>query len=137
MRSLAVLPFKSLTENTAENYIGLGVADSIIVGISRARALAVRPTSAVRAYATRSTDALTAGRELGVDAVLDGTWYREGERLRVAVNLLRVSDGLSRRHLVPSLTASPCRSSIAKDPRTCCAESPDSATNSSTGSRTP
>ncbi len=95
IRSLAVLPFKSLRENPAENYIGLGVADSVIMGISRAQALAVRPTSAVRAYATGSTDALTAARELGVDAVLDGTWYREGERLRVAVNLLRVSDGVS------------------------------------------
>ena len=95
IRSLAVLPFKSLRENPAENYIGLGVADSVIMGISRARALAVRPTSAVRAYATGSTDALTAARELGVDAVLDGTWYREGERLRVAVNLLRVADGVS------------------------------------------
>jgi len=95
IRSLAVLPLKSLTENTAENYIGLGVADSIIMGVSRARALAVRPTSAVRRYATGSTDALTAARELGVDAVLDGTWYRDGERLRVAVNLLRVSDGVS------------------------------------------
>ncbi len=71
------------------------MADSIIIGISRARALAVRPTSAVRRYATGSLDALTAARELGVDAVLDGTWYRDGERLRVAVNLLRVSDGVS------------------------------------------
>ena len=71
IRSLAVLPFKSLRENPAENYIGLGVADSIIMGISRARALTVRPTSAVRAYATGSTDALTAARDLGVDAVLD------------------------------------------------------------------
>jgi len=95
IRSLAVLPFKSLRENPAENYIGLGVADSVIMGISRARTLTVRPTSAVRAYATGSTDALTAARELGVDAVLDGTWYREGERLRVAVNLLRVLDGVS------------------------------------------
>jgi TolB-like protein len=90
-----VLPFKPLGDDQKENYIGLSVADSIIMRISRADALVVRPTSAVRQYATEDTDALNAGETLGVDAVLDGTWQRQDDRVRISVNLLRVSDGSS------------------------------------------
>ena len=38
-------------------------------------------------------DPIAAGRELGVDTVLDGSLQRRGDRLRVAVRLLRVADG--------------------------------------------
>jgi len=95
IRSLAVLPFKPLGDNQKENYIGLSVADSIIMRISQGDAVMVRPTSAVRRYATEDIDALDAGETLSVDAVLDGTWQRQDNRVRISVNLLRVSDGSS------------------------------------------
>lgn len=90
---LAILPLKPL--NADENYLGLGMADAIIRRISQTGTLTVRPTSAVRRYLGEETDALTAARELGVDAVLEGTLQRAGDRLRVSVNLLRTSDGKS------------------------------------------
>jgi len=40
-------------------------------------------------------DPVTAGRELGVDAVLDGNIQRDGDRVRVTVQLLRIPDGAS------------------------------------------
>ena len=46
----------------------------------------------MRRYATLDQDAISAGRELGVDMVLDGSLQRSGQRLRVAVRLLRVAD---------------------------------------------
>jgi serine/threonine-protein kinase len=95
VRSLAVLPLRPLAGDPKENYLGLGVADAVITRISQARSLTVRPTSAVRRYATIDADALNAGKEQQVDAVLDGAWQRDGDRLRVSVNLLRVSDGAS------------------------------------------
>ncbi|MGI8813633.1 MAG: winged helix-turn-helix domain-containing protein [Pyrinomonadaceae bacterium] len=91
--SLAVLPLKPL--DASDNYLGLGVADAIIRRISQTGTLTVRPTSAVRRYLNEDTDALAAARELGVDAVLEGTVQRAGDRLRVSVNLLRTSDGRS------------------------------------------
>jgi hypothetical protein len=52
--------------------------------------LAVRPTSAVRKYADLAApDPLTAGRELGVDAVLEGNIQKDGDLVRVTVQLLR------------------------------------------------
>lgn len=93
IKSLAVLPLKSL--DAGENYLGLGIADAVIRRISQTGELIVRPTSAVRRYLNEETDALTAARQLEVDTVLDGTVQRADDRLRVSVNLLRVSDGAS------------------------------------------
>jgi len=93
IKSLAVLPLRSL--DASENYLGLGVADAIIRRISQTGKLIVRPTSAVRRYLHEETDALTAARQLEVDAVIDGIVQRADDRLRVSVNLLRVSDGAS------------------------------------------
>ena len=95
IRSLAVLPFKSQTPETQEDYLGLGVANEIITKVSQAGALTVRPTSAIRKYVNQEVDALQAARELQVDAVLDGTYLRVGDQLRITVNLLRVDDGAS------------------------------------------
>jgi len=93
VKSLAVLPLKSLDKG--ENYLGLGIADAIIRRISQTGKLIVRPTSSVRTYIDQEADALTAAGQLNVDAVLEGTVQQAENRLRVSVNLLRVSDGAS------------------------------------------
>jgi serine/threonine protein kinase/Flp pilus assembly protein TadD len=95
VRSIAILPLKPLSPNVAENYLGLGIADAVISRLSGRPELKVRPSSAMRKYAGEGPDALQAGGELRVDAVLDGTWQRDADRLRVSVNLLRVADGAS------------------------------------------
>ena len=95
VRSMAILPFKPMASGISENYLGLGIADAVISRLSGTPNLLVRPTSAVRRYASEGSDALQAGGELKVDAVLDGTWQREGDRLRLSVNLLRTADGAS------------------------------------------
>lgn len=93
VKSIAVLPFKPLTPYEGDNYLGLGMADTLITKLSSLRPLVVRPTSAVLKYAAPSQDPLAAGREQQVDAVLDASLQRDGERLRVTVRLLSVSDG--------------------------------------------
>jgi TolB-like protein len=93
VRSLAVLPLKPLASGADDAAVGLGLADMIITRIGQIEGLAVRPTSAVRRYAAHDASALDAARELQVDAVLDGTMHRAGDRLRVNMTLVRVSDG--------------------------------------------
>ena len=93
IKSLAVLPLKSV--DPGENYFGFAVADAVIRRISQTGALTVRPTSAVKRYLTEDIDALSAAQQLSVDAILDGTVQRVGDTLRVTVNLLRSSDGVS------------------------------------------
>jgi TolB-like protein len=94
VRSLAILPFHSIDEGLP--HLGLGLADVLINRLGMLSELAVRPTSAVRKYADLAApDPLTAGRELGVDAVLEGNIQKDGDLVRVTVQLLRVSDGAS------------------------------------------
>ena len=92
IKSLAVLPLRSLG-NTGDDYIGLGIADAVIRRISQTGELTVRPTSAVRKYLTEEVDSTEVARQLKVDALFEGTVQREGDRLRVSVNLLRTSTG--------------------------------------------
>src|SRR5262249_10328021 len=89
--SLAVLPFKSLNPQSGEVYLGVGLADVTITRLSSLNQLIVRPTSSVLPFVTQ--DPLQAGQALKVDAVLDGSLQQAGQRVRVTVRLLRVSDG--------------------------------------------
>ena len=91
--SLAVLPFRPVAAAQADESLQLGMADTLITRLSPIPAIVIRPTSAVRKYGALDQDPLAAGRELGVDSVLDGSIQRSGERMRVTVRLLRVADG--------------------------------------------
>jgi TolB-like protein len=93
INSIAILPLKPL--DASDNYLGMGIADAIIRRISQTGELTVRPTSAIRRYLNDDTDALTAAKQLNTEAVLEGSIQRSEDRIRVSVNLLRVSDGAS------------------------------------------
>ena len=95
VRSLAVLPFRMLGGGKDEEYLGLGLADSLITHFGKTQRIIVRPTSAVDRYAEGEYDPLAVGRTLGVEAVLEGNTHMVGERLRVTARLVRVSDGAS------------------------------------------
>jgi TolB-like protein/Flp pilus assembly protein TadD len=84
--TLAVLPFLVLGRGKDDAYLGAGLADALITRLGRTGRVAVRPTSAVLKYTHR--DPREAGRELRVDAVLEGKLQRQGSRLRVTVQLV-------------------------------------------------
>jgi serine/threonine protein kinase/Flp pilus assembly protein TadD len=87
-RSVAVLPFKDLARSRDDAHLGIGLADATITELALVGALMVRPTAAILRYQERATDPQQAARELGVDAVVDGSFQRAGERLRVTVQLV-------------------------------------------------
>lgn len=91
-RSIAVLPFKSLDNDPANDYLGTGMTDTLIAKLSNIREINVRPTSSVIKYAGQRQDALAIGNELGVDSVLEGTIQKAGDRVRVTVQLINVQD---------------------------------------------
>ncbi|HST21838.1 MAG TPA: winged helix-turn-helix domain-containing protein [Blastocatellia bacterium] len=94
-RTIAVLPFKTLTSNDADQAMGIGMADALITRLGSLHQIIVRPTSAVLKYSDGGVDPITVGRELGVEAVLDGRVQREDKKIRVTARLLRVEDGSS------------------------------------------
>jgi TolB-like protein len=73
----------------------LGLADATITELAAVKSLLVRPTSAILRYRDRDVTPEEAGRELGVDAVVDGNFQRSGSRLRVTVQLVAALDGHS------------------------------------------
>ena len=91
--TVAVLPFLPLVEENRDPVLELGMADTLIARLSGIRQIVVRPISSVRRYADMDRDTLQAGRELGADAVVEGSIQRSGQGLRVTVRLLRVADG--------------------------------------------
>jgi TolB-like protein/Flp pilus assembly protein TadD len=93
--SLAVLPFKPLNSESDNEYLGPGIADTLITRLSNIRRLKVRSTNSVLKYIDMQSDPLLAGRELNVDAVLDGKIQRAGERIRVTMQLIRVRDAVT------------------------------------------
>lgn len=93
IRSMAVLPFKPVSADGRDESLEMGIADTLITKLSNIRNLTVRPMSAVRKYSGLEQDAVVAGREQRVDAVLDGSIQKVGEKVRVTVRLLSVADG--------------------------------------------
>lgn len=92
VRSLAVLPFKPIGTADEDEYLGLGMADALITKLSGIREINTRPTSAVRKYGAKDQDPVAAGRELGVEAVIEGSVQRLGDQVRVTVQLISVRD---------------------------------------------
>jgi DNA-binding winged helix-turn-helix (wHTH) protein/TolB-like protein/Tfp pilus assembly protein PilF len=90
--TVAVLPFKPLVSGSRDEALEVGMADSLIAKLSNIRDLTVRPLGVVRRYSTPEQDPVSAGRELGVEAVLDGHIHRSADRIRVTVRLVRVAD---------------------------------------------
>jgi DNA-binding winged helix-turn-helix (wHTH) protein/TolB-like protein/Tfp pilus assembly protein PilF len=93
VRSLAVLPFKPIGAGEEDEYLGLGMADALITKLSNIREINIRPTSAVRKYDAEGQDPVAAGRDLRVEAVIEGSVQRVGDRIRVTVQLVNVRDG--------------------------------------------
>jgi DNA-binding winged helix-turn-helix (wHTH) protein/Tfp pilus assembly protein PilF len=92
--TIAILPFKPLVAENRNAALELGMADTLITKLGGGEEIAVRPFSAIRRYNSVEQDSLIAGRELNVDAVLDGTIQTSGERIRISAKLLRVGDGM-------------------------------------------
>ena len=94
-RLIAVLPLKSLDRGETDEYLGLGLADALIMRLSSLSKVGVRPTSSVLRYREFGDDPIAVGKQLNVELLLDGVFQRSDDRIRVSVQLIRVSDGMT------------------------------------------
>jgi eukaryotic-like serine/threonine-protein kinase len=98
--SIAVLPFRMITGETTgdseDNYLSLGLADALTMRLSNIGRFLVRPTSSVMPFATGDVDPFAAGRELGVEYIVEGNIRRVGTRIRVTAQLLDVAESATR-----------------------------------------
>lgn len=92
-RTIAILPFRPLVDQNRDEALELGMADTLITRLGNNSAITVRPLSSVRNFQGPDRDAINAGKALGVEAVLDPSIQRSGDRIRVNVTLIKVADG--------------------------------------------
>ncbi len=93
IHSLAVLPFKSVDGQGRDEPLELGMADALITRLSEIKQIDVRSSGAIFRYAGQNKNHTQVGRELRVDAVLEGNIRRQGDQVRVSVQLVNVGDG--------------------------------------------
>jgi len=92
IQSVAVLPLRHLGNSGADQFLELGIADTLITRLSSVPALNVRPASAVRKYSDPDQDPAAVGRLLKVDTVLDGSVQTALDKIRVTLRLIRARD---------------------------------------------
>jgi len=89
--SMAVLPFVNVGADPNTEYLSDGVTGSLINSLSELPHLRVMSLNSVLRYKGREIDAQTAGRQLGVQAVLSGRLVQRGDDLSLSVELVDVS----------------------------------------------
>ncbi len=96
IRSLAVLPLENLSGDPEQEYFADGMTETLIGDLGKIGALKVISRTSVMQYKGARKPLPEIAAELGVDALLEGTVMREGERVRVTVQLI---DGRTDHHL--------------------------------------
>ena len=87
-KSIAVLPFESLGDNTSQSYFADGVQDDILTDLGKVRDLKVISRSGVTAYRGKNRNVKQIGRDLGVANVLEGSLQISGDRVRINAQLI-------------------------------------------------
>src|SRR6185295_19859828 len=65
-KSLAILPFRNLSNDPASTFYEFSLADAVITELARVRSLVVRPSSVIAKYQGQTRDPREIGQELGV-----------------------------------------------------------------------
>jgi serine/threonine-protein kinase len=91
--SIAVLPFLNLSNNPDNEYLTDGFVEEVTSGLAQVDGLQVVARSSAFQFRGKSPDIRTAGHQLGVETILEGSVHTIGGRLRVSAQLVKVADG--------------------------------------------
>jgi TolB-like protein/DNA-binding winged helix-turn-helix (wHTH) protein len=91
IRSVAVLPLANLSNDPNQEYFVDGMTDELITDLAQIRALKVVSKTSIMQYKGTRTPLPQIGRELGVDAVVEGSVLRSGDRVRITAQLIRTA----------------------------------------------
>ncbi len=96
IESLAVLPLDSLSSDPEQEYFAEGMTEQLITELGKLSGLRVISRGSVMQYSGKHAPLADVARQLRVDAVLEGSVARSGDKLRITVNLFEVA---TRQHL--------------------------------------
>lgn len=93
IRSIVVLPFENYSPNHGDEYLADGMTDELTNDLAQWRDLRVVARTSAFAFKGKGEDIRQIGRQLNVDAVLEGSFTRAGDTIRITAQLNRTSDG--------------------------------------------
>jgi eukaryotic-like serine/threonine-protein kinase len=91
VRSIAVLPLENLTGDPAQQYFSDGMTDALITDLAQVGSLRVISRTSIMHYRDSRKSLPEIARELGVDAVVEGTVARSGDRVRIDAQLIEAA----------------------------------------------
>ena len=91
--SVAVLAFSDLSASKDQQYFCEGMSEEIVNNLTSMKSLRVASRTSSFAFKDKAQDVRTIGRKLGVSAVLEGSVRKEGNQLRIVVQLISAADG--------------------------------------------
>jgi len=89
--SLAVIPLQNLSGDPEQEYFADGMTDALITDLAKMGSLRITSRTSVMKYKETKLTIKDIGRELDVDAVVEGTVTRAGSRVRITAQLIQVS----------------------------------------------
>ncbi len=92
-RSIAVLPFESLSADADDEFFADGISEEILIALAQLEGLRVAARTSSFSFKGKREDLATVGQRLDVETVVEGTVRRSEERLRITARLVNVSDG--------------------------------------------
>ena len=93
IHSLAVLPLENLTGDPKQDYFADGMGDSLITELSQIKKLRVISRTSVMQYKDKHESPAQIAQELGVDALVEGSVLRSGDRVRISAELVQPQTG--------------------------------------------
>jgi TolB-like protein/DNA-binding winged helix-turn-helix (wHTH) protein/Tfp pilus assembly protein PilF len=92
IHSIAVLPFENLSGDSSQDYFAEGLTDAVTTDLAQIGGVKVISRSSANHYKKNYQPLVKIGQELGVDAVVEGTVARSGDRVRVNARLVSTGD---------------------------------------------
>lgn len=94
--AIAVLPFANMSKDEDAEYLSDGVAEELLNVLSRIRGLRVAGRTSAFSFKGKQATFAEIGQRLNVSSILEGSVRMAGKRVRIAVQLVNVSDGYHR-----------------------------------------
>ena len=91
--SIAVLPLANIGADTSAQYFSDGMTDELIATLSQVEGLRVAARTSSFVYKNRNVPLTEIARALNVNTVLEGSAWREGNRVRITLQLVRAPEG--------------------------------------------
>ncbi len=92
-KSIAVLPFKSLSDDPEKQYLADGVMDAVLLHLQKFKGLRVISRTSVEQYRSTTKTTNVIGEELDAEYLLEGSFQKVGDNVKLIVQLIKDQGG--------------------------------------------